>query len=216
MSTSSTAVLVPGELAGKVRAIFEKLNTGKKSTSPEIEQSIADVLALFVDGNTEGGVYLIQITGVSGKPVIFHKNGKTTQDYVLVKIGRADNYKNRFSQFKFQYKRVLTINGANTMEKDLKTLIPANFKSYFFGVGTKKEKVDRAFGIMGGNNGATEWRVMTKKTFDAIVAQADKINSLNWREKLALAQDHKLDEKTLSIALQDTVICTNTVILSVQ
>jgi hypothetical protein len=219
-SSSSIAVTSPAstteELTKKVREILGQLTVWGGEPSPEeYNLATARIMQLFVNTNIDGGVYFIRITAVGKEIVKFFRKGVETDDFVLCKIGRADNYKNRFSQFRFKYERVLLVNGDNCMEKDLKSLLPANMKNYFFGTEVRKAVVDRAFGITGGNNGVTEWRVLSRKKFDALVRNAPRINSLNWRDEFTRSFYQEFDEKELTIKLGERTICTNKVIVRV-
>ena len=186
----------------QVRAILKEALAGK--TDAELDALVNRVRDVFINKDKVGGVYLIRITKIAGQPVQFFDTaaavGKETPDYVLVKIGRADNIRKRFGQFDFEFDEVLRINGDNTMEAELKRMVPANFSRYFFPAGTTRNALLKLIGLEG-NNAPTEWRVMTRKTYDALVAKAAAINSLNWRTELKLPVVLKAAEKSLSLKL---------------
>jgi hypothetical protein len=188
------AAVQPEDKVAKLRALL----ADKLKDDTKLDELVEQACSIFVSGNKVGGVYMIHITEIADKPVVFVENGKETSDYVLIKIGKADNFAERFRQFSFKYTEVFRVDGDTTMEADLKRMIPANWKSYYFGTGSTKHQVLSRLGIPG-NNGPTEWRIMTKKTFDAIVAKAPKINSLNWRRELFFDKPLKLDEKALTM-----------------
>jgi len=198
-----------------VRAILKEALASK--TDAELDALANRVCDVFVDKSTVGGVYFIRITEIAGKPVqFFGADGKETQDYVLTKIGRADNIRKRFVDFKFKFDEVLRINGNNTMEAELKRMIPANFSRYFFPAGTTRNAILKMIGLPG-NNAPTEWRVLSRKTYDAICAKAATINSLNWRTELRLSVVAKLPEHSLSIKMgTDVGVRSNEIMVEIQ
>jgi hypothetical protein len=174
----------------------------------DVDDLIRRVSEVFVNTNKVGGVYMLRITEIAGQPLVFRENGKETDDYVLIKFGRADDFKKRFGQFKFKFTEVLRIDGDTTMEAELKKMIPANWVRYYYGAANKRG-VMKALGIKG-NNGPTEWRLMTKKTHDAIVAKAATITSLNWKTELALSDAVKLDKDVLALKFGKDELRANT------
>jgi len=192
---SLRAVIEPEDKVAKLRDLVVR---NVKMNDTDIASLVEKICDLFVNKNNLGGVYMIRITEVAGKPIKFFVNGKETPDYVMIKLGKADNYTMRFSQFTFKYTEVLRIDGDTTMEMEMKRLIPCNWKPYFYNDAMKKTSVLKAIGIPG-NNGPTEWRIMKKATYDAIVAKAARINSLNWQKELYYTTPVVFDEKSFEI-----------------
>lgn len=180
----------------------------------DVDEVTKKVAAIFISANKLGGVYLIQVTKVAGKPIEFLLNGKVTEDFVMVKIGKADDYKVRFGQFKFGYREVLRVDGDTTMEAALKRTIPANWMRYFFEGGSQKETVLKAIGIPG-NNGPTEWRIMRKSTLESIHARRDSINSLNWQKELHLTDPVSVGEKEMTLRIGGDKERTNLIMLQI-
>jgi len=212
----AAVVVVVDDKVAKVRALLKDA-LPKTATDAEIEAVVNRVCDVFVNKTTVGGVYFICITEIAGKPVqFFGADGKETHDYVLVKLGRADNFRSRFGQFKFKFDEVLRINGDNTMEAELKRMIPANFSRYFFPTGTTRMALLKLIGIPG-NNGPTEWRVLSRKTYDALFSKAPTINSLNWRTELRLTVVEKLPEHSLTIKMgTDVGVRSNSIMVEIQ
>jgi hypothetical protein len=214
--TRKQAAAVVEDKVAKVRALLKEA-LPQTTTDAEIETVVNRVCDVFVNKTTVGGVYFIRITEIAGKPVqFFGADGKETHDYVLVKLGRADNFRSRFGQFKFKFDEVLRINGDNTMEAELKRMIPANFSRYFFPTGTTRMALLKLIGIPG-NNGPTEWRVLSRKTYDALFSKAPTINSLNWRTELRLTVVEKLPEHSLTIKMgTDVGVRSNSIMVEIQ
>lgn len=186
---------VPEDKMGKLFALLSSMTSLEEKTLLDLTTKIADI---FVSKNSLGGVYLIRIDEVAGRPIKFFVDDKESSDFVMIKVGKADNYAHRFSQFTFKFTEVLRIDGDTTMEAALKSMIPANWKSYYYNDAMRKETVLRQIGIPG-NNGPTEWRIMRKKTFETIAARASQINSLNWQKELNFVDALVLDEKRLEL-----------------
>jgi hypothetical protein len=204
-------VPVPEDKVSKLRTL---LTASIKSNEAEISALVDKICDLFINKNTLGGVYMIRLDEVAGKPIKFFVGGKETNDFVMIKLGKADNYTTRFSQFSFKYTEVLRIDGDTTMEVELKRMLPCNWKPYFYNASMRKDAVLKAIGIPG-NNGPSEWRIVKKSTYDSIVAKAKHINSLNWQKELTFANSVKFDEKAFEIEVGSDKRRHNSIILEI-
>jgi len=200
----ATVVVAPArEVAAKpVDDKIEKLRALLQSRTQlpasELAKLVNDVCDVFVNKNTLGGVYMIRITEVAGKPIKFFFRGKETNDFVMIKFGKADSFTTRFSQFSFKFTEVLRVDGDTTMEAELKNMFPCNWKPCFYDYGVRKQTILKWIGIPG-NNAPTEWRILSRKTYEEILAKAAKVNSLNWQKELHCTKKLLLDEKQLEI-----------------
>lgn len=166
----------------------------------DLEKLCDEVMDALGDGKSKGGVYLVRIDEVAGKSVKFWRGDTETDEFVLVKFGKADVYADRFRQFKFQFTVAMKVDGNTTMESELKRTIPANWKLYYFDMSKKNATVLKAIGCEG-NNGPSEWRIMRRASYEEIKRRADAelINSLNWRHHLQIANPLMIKEKELKI-----------------
>lgn len=166
----------------------------------DVEKLCDEVINTLADSVARGGVYLIRIESVAGKPVQFRRAGAETDEFVLAKFGKADVYADRFRQFKFTYSVAMKVDGNTTMEAALKRQIPANWKQNYFDLSTRNSTVLKRIGCEG-NNGPSEWRIMRRTTYDEIKRRADAglINSLNWQHQLQVAQPILIKEKELEL-----------------
>lgn len=159
---------------------------------------------------TSGGVYMIQIKSIKGRPISFTDNCGRGDRMVLIKFGRADNYKNRFSQFGFEYEEIFKINGDNCMEATLKQLFPPNFKNNFF-KGAKVATLKQYFSMPAScNPGFTEWRIMSREFVDDIKHLAMTPNFFcNYKNLLKASHSetfisYEPDDLTFNIDLKDS------------
>ena len=165
----------------------------------DVDALLASVIDSVITRNTLGGSYLVRITHIAGVPVRFERNGMPTDEYVLSKIGHADNYAARMGQFTFGYEVALRVDGESTMEDALKRMIPANWKRYYFDDAERGQTVLRAIGAPG-NNGPTEWRVMRRTTYEMLRTRAPHINSFNWRAQMTMHHAaERIPERALRI-----------------
>lgn len=199
-TSTTTTALAPAPTTDAKRHRLRELLKKNCVTDVDLEKLCDDVLVALGEGSSKGGVYLIQIVEVAGKLVKFWRNGKETDEFVLVKFGKADVYADRFRQFKFKFNVTMKVDGNTTMESALKRTIPANWKSYFFDASKKNTTVLKEIGCQG-NNGPSEWRIMRRTTHDDIKQRADAglINSLNWSNQLKVANPLEIKEKEITM-----------------
>lgn len=107
-----------------------------RDVDTDINELATLITELFISKDTVGGVYCVKINSIKGLPISFkfkNKNNKfeNDDDFVLLKIGRTDNYKARFASFGMDTEVIFKVNGDNNMEKWCKGAMPANFMKYF-------------------------------------------------------------------------------------
>lgn len=193
-AASQTDAAQSGDHEAKLLALLD----GNLKETVDAGALVKQICGLFTNNNTRGGVYMILITAIAGRPVTFCERGAPTDAYVLVKFGRADNFAKRFGQFTFRYTEVLRIDGPSTMEAELKSMVPANWMRQFHGPAVRTTDVLKRIGHPG-NNAPSEWRIMSRAAYESVLTMAGYITSLNWRTLLRFPKRATLDEKTLTV-----------------
>jgi hypothetical protein len=144
-----------------------------------------------------GGVYGIHITDlnarksipftVTGRRLIQPKKQGEVEHFHLIKFGKANDYKERFSQFSFKYDVLFQFDGPTTAEKTLSNIMPCNFYEGFFsddyedGTAAGRNSAKKWL-CLTGSPGLGDWRVISASALDRLKTMSPKINAANYRE----------------------------------
>lgn len=164
----------------------------KKLKAVLVSDTCTAIQKQYLRKEEEGGIYCIKILAING--VDLSIKDINNREYVLLKVGVAKNYTERYKCHGFSNEKIFEINGDHLMENWLLTRMPGSVRDAFVGKGLKVSEVRKKLGFYytakgGPSPGATEWRIVTPQFYERLKALNQgvdwlgKMNNFNYRSE---------------------------------